>query len=576
MPWRNTQFGKIVATHSLPDEMLGEPAHCREFPCLTGTREAQAPEVRSPPVMQGIVDRPPVGNTAPVQKRRALKQVAPVGGDGVFGKSPLQLKPGHEGLDRLKQTMREAFFSIANHIHRVANRSNRDLASTRSDASVAAMHPQGERENTIKPTDLRGILKYVPMFRDHIFVIALDGSVVAHENFPNVLLDIAVLRSLNIRIVLVHGIGEQLKTLARERDIPISDAHGEGKTDPATLGLAAEASALVSLSVMQGLTRNKLRCAISNGVRSKEAGILGGEEQLHTGNVDKLDLPLFHRLLESDTVPVVTPIAFNREGVSLRLNSDALSVELAKQLNASKLIFLTTEDGLRIDGQARANLPVEELAEIVERRETALPDRLRSKARHAVGAVKAGTPRAHILDGRLFGALLNEIFDKVGIGTMVHGNEYQSIRRATPADAQAIHEITRSGVRAQTLRERPIEAIRDSIGDYLVYEIDGGIVGCAVLTAHPEAAAAEIGSVYVQPFYQNKGVGRKLVEFACAKSKHEGVRKVFAMTTQAAPFFTRVCGFEETRSDQLPEERRKTYDREGRNSRVLVRNLDRE
>jgi amino-acid N-acetyltransferase len=69
-------------------------------------------------------------------------------------------------------------------------------------------------ESAIKPTDLRGILKYVPMFRDHVFVIALDGSLVAHENFQNVLLDLAVLRSLNIKIVLVHGVGQQLNALA--------------------------------------------------------------------------------------------------------------------------------------------------------------------------------------------------------------------------------------------------------------------------------------------------------------------------------------------------------------------------
>ena len=68
------------------------------------------------------------------------------------------------------------------------------------------MTAQNAGESTIKPTDLRGILKYVPMFRDHVFVIALDGSLVAHENFENVLLDIAVLRSLNIKVVLVHGV----------------------------------------------------------------------------------------------------------------------------------------------------------------------------------------------------------------------------------------------------------------------------------------------------------------------------------------------------------------------------------
>ena len=60
-------------------------------------------------------------------------------------------------------------------------------------------------EHSIKPTDLRGILKYVPMFRDHVFVLAIDGSLVAHENFQNVLLDIAVLRSLNIKVDPIPG-----------------------------------------------------------------------------------------------------------------------------------------------------------------------------------------------------------------------------------------------------------------------------------------------------------------------------------------------------------------------------------
>ena len=97
------------------------------------------------------------------------------------------------------------------------------------------MNNDENNEHNIKPTDLRGILKYVPMFRDHVFVLALDGSLVAHENFQNVLLDIAVLRSLNIKVVLVHGIGHQLKLLAETKQVAITDPHGELKTDAATL-----------------------------------------------------------------------------------------------------------------------------------------------------------------------------------------------------------------------------------------------------------------------------------------------------------------------------------------------------
>ncbi|MGB0743766.1 MAG: amino-acid N-acetyltransferase, partial [Opitutales bacterium] len=308
---------------------------------------------------------------------------------------------------------------------------------------------------TIKPTDLRGILKYVPMFREQIFVIAIDGSLVAHEMFRNVLLDIAVLRSLNIKIVLVHGIGQQLRELGETRGVEISDAYGEGATDEATLQLATEATASVNLQIVRGLTRNKLRCAATNAVRSKEIGILKGKDQQLSGNVDKLDIKMIHQLLESDTIPVVAPIAFNRDGNSLRINSDLLAAELASNLDASKLIFLTTDEGLKLEGNLITNLPVAELEKLLnDPASDSIPERLRSKSAYAIKAIRAGSPRAHILDGRIFGVLLNEVFDKVGVGTMVYSNDYESIRPAIPADAYSIFNITRNAVQADALLAR--------------------------------------------------------------------------------------------------------------------------
>ena len=428
-------------------------------------------------------------------------------------------------------------------------------------------------EHNVKPTDLRGILKYVPMFRDHVFVLALDGSLVAHENFQNVLLDIAVLRSLNIKVILVHGVGQQLKSLAKQKQTTISDPHGELKTDAVTLELATEAAAMVSLEVMQGLTRNGLRCATCNGVRSKEIGMVKGEDQLNSGAVDKLDDVLFNKLLDTDTIPVITPIAFSREGTPLRINSDLLASELASKLNASKLIYMTTQDGLQINDQPLTNLPVANLEGLLKSATEQIPERLLSKVEHSVKAIKAGTPRAHILDGRLFGALLNEIFDKVGIGTMVYSNDYQSIRRAVTADAHSIYNITQNGVRTESLRERSQESIEATIADYLVYEIDGSIVACVNLKIYDSGDIAEIGSVYVQAFYQNKGVGRKMVEFACAEAQERGSKRAIAMTTQASKFFSKVCAFEEGTINDLPAERREDYAQNGRNSKVLY--LDR-
>jgi amino-acid N-acetyltransferase len=406
-----------------------------------------------------------------------------------------------------------------------------------------------------------------------VFVIALDGSLVAHENFQNVLLDLAVLRSLNIKIVLVHGVGQQLNALAANREVEITNAHGEGQTDAQTLELATEVTALVSLSIMQGLTRNGLRCALSNGVRSKEIGIVKGEDHLYSGRVDKLDIALFDSLLKTNTIPIITPIAFNREGTSLRINSDLLAAELAAQLDASKLIFMTTQDGLSLDGHPLTNLPVAELGNLLQNESSNITERLYSKAQHAVNAIEAGVPRAHILDGRLFGALLNEIFDKVGIGTMVYSNEYQSIRRAVKADAYSIYNITRNGVRSETLLDRSQTEIEATITDFLVYEIDGSIVGCLYLQAYDSATVIEIGSVYVQPFYQNKGVGRHMIEYAEVDAKQRGAKRVIAMTTQATNFFTKLCGFQEGSAADLPESRKADYQANGRNSKILYKEL---
>ena len=71
----------------------------------------------------------------------------------------------------------------------------------------------------MKLTDLRGILQYIPQFREKIFILAIDGAIVTDENFVTLLLDVALLWSLNIRVVLVHGASAQIKALAEDRGI---------------------------------------------------------------------------------------------------------------------------------------------------------------------------------------------------------------------------------------------------------------------------------------------------------------------------------------------------------------------
>ncbi|HEX2100583.1 MAG TPA: amino-acid N-acetyltransferase, partial [Candidatus Synoicihabitans sp.] len=195
-------------------------------------------------------------------------------------------------------------------------------------ASPAAATPAVA--TTIKPADLRGILKYIPRFRDQIFVIALDGAVIADDALPNLLLDIAVLRSLTIRVVLVHGISVQLRELSDLRQVPISNADGTGPSDAATLDLAVRASSRVSHLILEGLTQNGLKCAITNAVRALPMGILKGVDYLFTGKVDRVDKDFLQYLINADIIPILQPIGFGPEGRALRINSDLLAAEVAE------------------------------------------------------------------------------------------------------------------------------------------------------------------------------------------------------------------------------------------------------
>ncbi len=428
---------------------------------------------------------------------------------------------------------------------------------------------------TIKPTDLRGILKYVPRFQGQIFIIAIDGAIVADENLGNLLVDIAVLRSLAIKVVLVHGIGQQLIELAALRNVPISDAYGTGLTDAATLDLAIRASSRVSHVLLEGLTQNSLKCAITNSIRALPVGIIKGVDQQLTGRVERIDKDFLGELISQQVVPIVAPVAFGPDGKSLRVNSDLLAAELAEALHATKIIYLTPSGGLEINGEVRREISVDALRTILRDKPELIAEPARSKAAHAVKAIETGTPRVHIVDGRIFDGLINEIFSSEGVGSLVYGNDYQQIRTAKRSDVRLIYNLTRNAVRREELLHRTQQAIEKNIDQFFVFEVDENIIACVTLYFYPDCPdLAEVGSLYVLPFYHNRGIGKKMVEYACLMAKERGATRVIALSTQSFGFFTNVCGFAEATKEVLPEARLKLYDDSGRNAKILVKQLD--
>ena len=439
---------------------------------------------------------------------------------------------------------------------------------------AAPAAPAPAQATTIKPNDLRGILKYVPRFQGQIFVIAIDGAIIADENFSNLLVDIAVLRSLGIKIVLVHGIGHQVQELSVLRGVPITNFDGIGITDAATLDLSIRAGSRVSHLILEGLTQNSLKAVITNAVRALPLGIIRGVDQQLTGKVERIDKDFVHELISQQVVPLITPIAFGPDGKSLRVNSDLLAAEVAEALHATKIIYLTPHAGLEINGQVRREIAVEALAKILDTQPDQIAEPVRSKATHAVKAIETGTPRVHIVDGRIFDGLLNEIFSNEGVGSLVYGNDYQQIRKATKRDVRLIYNLTRAAVKREELLHRTQQAIEKNIDQFFVFEIDENIIACVTLYSYPDKPQlAEVGSLYVLPFYHNRGIGKKMVEYACLQAKERGVTTVIALSTQSYGFFSNVVGFEEATKDILPEARLKLYDDSGRNAKVLVKSL---
>ncbi len=451
---------------------------------------------------------------------------------------------------------------------------NADLPMSNPSGQTASPGNAPAHTTTIKPTDLRGILQYVPRFQGQIFVIAIDGSIVADDNFGNLLVDIAVLRSLGIKVVLVHGIGHQLQELSALRGIPISNADGTGVTDAATLDLAIRASSRVAHLIMEGLTGSLLKAVITNAVRAVPVGIIKGVDQQLTGKVDRIDKELLNALIERQVVPLVSPVAFGPDGKSLRINSDLLAAEMAEALQATKIIYLAPNAGLEIEGDVTHEISVDALRSLVAEHPEKIADSSRSKAAHAIKAIETGTPRVHIVDGRVFDGLLNEIFSNEGVGSLVYGNDYQQIRKASRRDVRLIYNLTRNAVKREELINRTQKEIEKNIDQYFVFEVDEAVIACATLLYYADQPdVAEVGSVYVLPFYHNRGIGKKMVDYACLQAKERGVKRVLALSTQSFGFFTNVCGFQETTKETLPEARLKLYDDSGRNARVLFKIL---
>ena len=252
--------------------------------------------------------------------------------------------------------------------------------------------------------------------------------------------------------------------------------------------------------------------------------------------------------------------------------TDSVAVAVAEALKAAKLIYVTALDGILVQGRLIRQMLVADLESVLAlQKQDIAPEQL-SKAMHAVAASKAGVPRVHVINGRVDEGLLAEVFSNEGIGTLIYANEYQQIRRALKKDVRAIQLLTKQGVETSELVKRTRAMIEKNLSDYFIFEIDKNPVACVALHVYPDLKG-ELACLFVSPSHENRGIGKKLIQFIENKAKEMNLVALIALSTQAFTYFQSKGGFIEGTPDDLPPARREKYDTSGRNSKVLIKKL---
>lgn len=149
----------------------------------------------------------------------------------------------------------------------------------------------------------------------------------------------------------------------------------------------------------------------------------------------------------------------------------------------------------------------------------------------------------------------------------------QTLRNASKLDVTELYNLTKNSVIKETLLERSLISIEESIDNYIVYEINRQIVGCTCLYYFNESDSIEIGSVFVKPNFTNKGIGKKLIDRACKQAFSKGYINAFILTNSAKNYFIKKCGFELSSLSELPKVRQKEYIINNRPSYILKKTL---
>ena len=435
----------------------------------------------------------------------------------------------------------------------------------------------------------RSVAPYIHMHRGKTFVVAISGEAIAAGKLPSLVQDLAMIQSMGVKIVLVHGFRPQVnEQLAAKGHVP-QYSHGMRITDSVALDCAQEAAGQLRYEIeaafSQGLPNTPMagatvRVISGNFITAKPVGIVDGVDFQHSGMVRKVDVSGISQILNLDAMVLLSPFGFSPTGEAFNLTMEEVATSVAIALHADKLIFVTEVPGIRVrphepeseDNPIDTEMPLDVAEALLAKEPSATqPTDIGFYLQHCVKACKAGVERSHILPFAVDGVLLLEIYVHDGIGTMVVDERLESLREATSDDLGGVLQLIEPFEQDGTLVRRERTEMERDIGNYSVIEHDGVIFGCAALYAYPEKRTGEMAALTVSPSSQGQGDGEKILRRIEQRARAQGLDSIFVLTTRTMHWFLK-RGFVQSPIDWLPEARQRKYNVD-RKSVVLVKKL---
>lgn len=273
-------------------------------------------------------------------------------------------------------------------------------------------------------------LPYIQRFNRKIVVVKYGGSAMVDEELKRkVIQDVALLKLVGFKPIIVHGGGKDISRWANKAGMESRFKNGLRVTDEPTMEIAEMVLNKVNKSLVQLVNELGIQAV---GISGKDGMILkcrkkysGGEDIGFVGGVSEVNPKLIYDLLEKDFLPIICPIGFDEDFLSYNINADDAACAIATAVQAEKLAFLTDVEGVYKNVEDKESLisemDVEEAQSFVA--SGTLGGGMLPKIQNCINAIESGVSRVHILDGRIPHCLLLEIFTDKGIGTAIYNSK---------------------------------------------------------------------------------------------------------------------------------------------------------